>query len=81
MDLGNWISGERCMFYSKECYFISNCMHYPSNHHFEMKYNWKDLLVDTAIWAVVLGSVALIVGSFPGTFSQLLPFLDNFKST
>tara|TARA_B100000579_G_scaffold311658_1_gene261241 strand:+ start:307 stop:432 length:126 start_codon:yes stop_codon:yes gene_type:complete len=40
-----------------------------------MKYNWKDLLVDAAIVAVVLGVVALIVGSFPTTFSRLLPFL------
>jgi len=40
-----------------------------------MKYNWKDLLVDAAIVAVVLGSVAIVVGSFPATFSELLPFL------
>tara|TARA_B100000965_G_scaffold277404_1_gene235198 strand:- start:30 stop:155 length:126 start_codon:yes stop_codon:yes gene_type:complete len=40
-----------------------------------MKYNWKDLLVDAAIVAVVLGAAALIVGSFPTTFSKLLPFL------
>ena len=50
-------------------------MHYSRNGHFEMKYNWKDLLVDTAIVAVVVGAVALIVGSFPATFSKLLPFL------
>tara|TARA_B100000965_G_scaffold3913_1_gene3067 strand:- start:2751 stop:2876 length:126 start_codon:yes stop_codon:yes gene_type:complete len=40
-----------------------------------MKYNWKDLFVDVAIVAVVLGVMALIVGSFPATFSKLLPFL------
>jgi len=40
-----------------------------------MKYTWKDLLVDAAIVAVVLGAVALIVGSFPATFIKLLPFL------
>jgi len=40
-----------------------------------MKYNWKDLLVDVAIVMVVLGAVALIFGSFPETFSKLLPFL------
>ena len=40
-----------------------------------MNYNWKDLLVDTAIVAVVLGILALIVGSFPATFSKLIPFL------
>ena len=40
-----------------------------------MKYNWKDLIVDAAIVAVVLGAVALIVGSLPATFSKLLPFV------
>jgi len=40
-----------------------------------MNYNWKDLLVDTAIVAVVLGVVTFVVGSFPATFSKLLPFL------
>ena len=50
-------------------------MYYSRNDHFEIKYNWKDLLVDAAIVAVVLGAVALIVGSFPATFSKLLPFL------
>ena len=50
-------------------------MHYPRYGHVEMKYNGKDLLVDAAIVAVVLGAVALIVGSFPATFSKLLPFL------
>ena len=40
-----------------------------------MKYNWKDLLVDAAIVAVVLGVLALIIGSFPVTFSKFLPFL------
>tara|TARA_Y100001968_G_scaffold259680_1_gene247036 strand:- start:255 stop:413 length:159 start_codon:yes stop_codon:yes gene_type:complete len=35
----------------------------------------KDLLVDAAIVAVVLGAVALIVRSFPETFTKLLPFL------
>jgi len=40
-----------------------------------MKYNWKDLFVDAAIVAVLLGAVALIVGSFPATFSKFLPFL------
>tara|TARA_Y100001968_G_scaffold133215_1_gene121521 strand:- start:154 stop:279 length:126 start_codon:yes stop_codon:yes gene_type:complete len=41
-----------------------------------MKYNWKDLLVDFAILAVVLGGVALIIGSFPATFIKFLPFLN-----
>ena len=50
-------------------------MHYSRNGHFEMKNNWKDLLVDAAIVAVVLGAVALSVGSFPATFSKLLSFL------
>ena len=40
-----------------------------------MNYNWKDLLVDAAVAAVVLGLLALIVGSFPATFSKLIPFL------
>ena len=40
-----------------------------------MNYNWKDLLVDAAIVAVVLGVLALIVGSFPATFSKFIPFL------
>ena len=40
-----------------------------------MNYNWKDLLVDAAIIAVVLGVLALIVGSFPATFSRFIPFL------
>ncbi|WP_413684417.1 hypothetical protein [Prochlorococcus sp. MIT 1011] len=40
-----------------------------------MNYNWKDLLVDAAIFAVVLGLLALIVGSFPATFSKFIPFL------
>ena len=40
-----------------------------------MNYNWKDLLVDAAIVAVVLGLLGLIVGSFPATFSKLIPFL------
>ena len=40
-----------------------------------MNYNWKDLLVDAAIVAVFLGLLALIVGSFPATFSKLIPFL------
>ena len=75
MDLCNWIGCDRCRVYSKECDLISNRMHYSRNGHFEMKYNWKDLLVDAAIVAVVLGAVALIVGSFPATFSKLLPFL------
>ena len=50
-------------------------MHYSRNGYFDMKYNWKDLLVDAAIVAIVLGAVALIVGLFPATFSKLLPFL------
>ena len=50
-------------------------MHYSRNGHFEMKYNWKDLLVDAAIVAVVLGAVALIVGSFPASFNKFFPFL------
>ena len=41
-----------------------------------MNYNWKDLLVDAAIVAVVLGLLALIVGSFPATFSKFIPFLQ-----
>ena len=40
-----------------------------------MNYNWKDLLVDAAVVAVVLGLLALIVGSFPATFSKFIPFL------
>ena len=40
-----------------------------------MNYNWKDLLVDAAIVSVVLGLLALIVGSFPATFSKFIPFL------
>jgi len=40
-----------------------------------MKYNWKDLLVDAGIVAVFLGVLALIVGSFPETFSKFIPFL------
>ena len=50
-------------------------MQYFRNGHFEMKYNWKDLLVDAAIVSVVLGAVVIMVGSFPATFSKLLPFL------
>ena len=41
-----------------------------------MNYNWKDLLVDAAIVAVVLGVLALIVGSFPATFSKFIPFFE-----
>ena len=40
-----------------------------------MKYNWNDLLVDTAIVAVVIGVLALFVGSFLAAFSKFLPFL------
>jgi len=40
-----------------------------------MKYNWKDLLVDAEIVAVALGVLALIVGSFPSTFSKFLSFI------
>ena len=40
-----------------------------------MKYNWKYLLVDAAIVAVVLGLLALIIGSFPAYFGKFLPFL------
>ena len=40
-----------------------------------MNYNWKDLLVDEAVFAVVLGLFALIVRAFPATFSKLIPFL------
>ncbi|WP_269625052.1 hypothetical protein [Prochlorococcus marinus] len=40
-----------------------------------MKYNWKDLLVNAAILSVLVGVLALIVGSFPETFSKFLPFL------
>ena len=50
-------------------------MYYPGNGHFEMKYDRKDLLVDTAIVVVVIGEMALIVGSFSATLSKLLPFL------
>ena len=50
-------------------------MHSSRYGHFKMKYNWKDLIVDVAIVAVALGAVALIIGSFPATFSKLLPFL------
>ena len=50
-------------------------MQYFRDGHFEMKYNWKDLLVDTAIVAVALGAIGLIIGSFPVTFSKFLPFL------
>ena len=39
-----------------------------------MKYNWIDLLVDTAIIAFVLGVLALILGSFPVTFSKFFAF-------
>ncbi|WP_413678062.1 hypothetical protein [Prochlorococcus sp. MIT 0916] len=42
-----------------------------------MIYNWKDLLVDAAIVAFVLGMLDLIVGSFPATFSKFLPFLNE----
>ena len=52
-------------------------MHYSRNGQFEMKYNWKDLLIDTAIVAIIIGAVALIVGSFPATLSKLLPFLNK----
>ena len=58
-----------------KCDFISKRTHYSTNVYLKMKYNWKDLLVDASIVAVVLGAVALIVGSFPETFSKLLPFL------
>ena len=50
-------------------------MHYARNGLIEMKYNWKDLIVDTAIVAVVIGAVLLIIGSFPTNFSKFLPFL------
>ena len=50
-------------------------MHYSRSGHLEMKYNWKDLLVDAAIVEVVLGTIALIVGSFSTNFSKLLPVL------
>ena len=40
-----------------------------------MKYNWKDVLVDAAIVAVVLGLLALIIGSFPEHLSKFTPFL------
>ena len=36
-------------------------MHYSRNGHFEIKYNWKDLLVDAAIMAVILGAVDLLL--------------------
>tara|TARA_B100000579_G_scaffold386014_1_gene357453 strand:- start:145 stop:270 length:126 start_codon:yes stop_codon:yes gene_type:complete len=41
-----------------------------------MKYNWKDLLVDAAIVSVFIRVLALIVGSFPATFSKFRPFLN-----
>ena len=50
-------------------------MQYSRNGNVERKYNWKDLLIDIAIVAVALGGVALIIGSFPVTFSKFLPFL------
>tara|TARA_Y100001968_G_C19054478_1_gene570750 strand:- start:247 stop:372 length:126 start_codon:yes stop_codon:yes gene_type:complete len=40
-----------------------------------MKYNLKDLLVDAAIVTIVFGVTALVIGSFPATFSKFLPFL------
>ena len=40
-----------------------------------MKYNWKDLLVDAAIVAVVIGLLALIIGSLPAHLSKFIPFL------
>ena len=42
-----------------------------------MKYNWKDLLVDAVTVAVVIGMLALIIGSFPATFRKFLPFLNK----
>ncbi len=77
MDLCHWTYCDTCSSYSKKCnrIFISNVMHYARYGHLEMKYNWKDLLVDTAIVVVVLGVLELIVGSFPATFSKLLSFL------
>ncbi len=50
-------------------------MRYARDGHLEMKYTWKDLLADAAIMAIVPGGVALVVGSFPATFSKLLTFL------
>ena len=72
MVLCNWTCCDKCRIYSKECDLISNRMHFSRNGHFEMKYNRKDLLVDVAIVAVVLGAMAIIVGSFPATLSKLL---------
>ncbi len=43
-----------------------------------MKYNWQDLFVDAAIVAVFLGVFALIVGSFPATFSKFFSFLNKY---
>tara|TARA_B100000459_G_C8392724_1_gene121233 strand:+ start:171 stop:296 length:126 start_codon:yes stop_codon:yes gene_type:complete len=40
-----------------------------------MKYNWKDLLVDAAIDAAVLGLLSLIIGSLPAHLSKFIPFL------
>ncbi len=39
-------------------------------------YGWKDLLVDTAIIAVVAGTGLLILGSFPDFFEKFLPHLQ-----
>ena len=75
MDLCNWVGCDRFRIYSTKCDLISNRMHYARHGHLEMKYNWKDLLVDAAIVAVVLGALALIAGSFPATLSKVLPFL------
>ena len=38
-------------------------------------YGWKDLMVDAAIISVVLGSVLLVIASFPETLEKFLPFL------
>ena len=76
MDLCNWVGCDRYRTYCEKCNLISNRMHYSRNGHFEIKYNLKNLLVDAAIIAVVIGAVGIIVGSFPATFSKLLPFLE-----
>ncbi len=39
-------------------------------------YGWKDLLVDTAIVAIVVGAALTVVGSFSESFGKFLPFLQ-----
>lgn len=37
-------------------------------------YGWKDLVVDAAIVAVIVGAALLAVGSFPSIYKRLLLF-------